>query len=63
MANISGPQPEIKYCPICKSDVVNVPRNKMKSRAHVRKDGTVAEHTHTYHCNSCNNRFEINQDR
>jgi uncharacterized protein with PIN domain len=63
MANIPGPQPDIKYCPVCKSDLVNVPRNKMKSRGHVRKDGTVSEYTHTYQCDKCNNRFEINQDR
>ncbi|AUG56849.1 hypothetical protein [Acetivibrio saccincola] len=54
MANISGPQPEIKYCPICKGDLQNVPRDKMKT-----KKGP--EHTHTYDCLKCSNRFEINQ--
>ena len=63
MANIPRPQPNIKYCPVCKSEVVNVPRNKMKSRGYVRKDGAFSEDTHTYHCAKCNNRFEINQDR
>lgn len=63
MANKPGPQPGIKYCPVCKSDLVNVSRSKMKSRGYVRKDGTVSEHTHTYDCGKCNNRFEINQDR
>ena len=63
MANISGTQPDIKYCPVCKADVVNVPKDKMKSRGYVRKDGSVSEHTHTYECAVCNNRFEINQDR
>ena len=63
MANLSGPQPEIKYCPICKSDLKNVPRSKMKSKGYVRRDGSVAEHTHTYDCLICSNRFEINQDR
>jgi uncharacterized protein with PIN domain len=63
MANIAGPQPDIKYCPICKSDLENVHRSKMKSRGYVRRDGTVSEHTHTYDCTNCRNRFEINQDR
>ena len=63
MANLPGPQHDIKYCPICKSNLDNVPRNKMKSKGHVRKDGTVAKHTHTYDCVTCKNRFEINQDR
>jgi len=63
MANIEGPQPDIKYCPACGKAIFNVPRQAMKSRGHVRKDGTVAEHTHTYECLSCHRRFEINQDR
>ena len=63
MANLSGPQPEIKYCPTCKSDLINVPRSNMKSKGYVRRDGSVAEHTHTYDCLICSNRFEINQDR
>lgn len=63
MANLPGPQPDIKYCPVCKSEVINVPRIKMKSRGYVRKDGTVSEHTHTYYCVKCKNTFEINQAR
>lgn len=63
MANVSGPQPDIKYCPVCKSDLINVPRNRMKSIGYVRKDGTVSKHIHTYGCVKCKNRFEINQDR
>jgi len=63
MANLPGPQPDIKYCPVCKSALVNVPRREMKSRGYLRKDGSVSEHTHTYDCLKCNNRFEINQDR
>ena len=63
MANLPGPQPDIKFCPVCKSNLRNVPRSKMKSRGYVRKDGTVSEDTHTYECTSCKNRFEINQDR
>ncbi len=63
MANKTGPQPDIKYCPICKGDLLNIPRDKMKSKGYVRKDGTVSEHTHTYDCLKCNSRFEINQDR
>ncbi len=45
MANLSGPQPDIKYCPVCKSDLKNVPRNEMRSRGYVRKDGSVSEPT------------------
>ncbi|MBL7132126.1 MAG: hypothetical protein ISS45_12130 [Candidatus Omnitrophica bacterium] len=63
MANVSGSQPKIKYCPICKGNLRNVPREKMKSRGHRRRDGSVAAHTHTYECLGCLNRFEINQDR
>jgi uncharacterized protein with PIN domain len=63
MANLPGPQPDIKYCPICKADVRNVLRSEMKSKGYVRKDGTVSEDTHTYECLDCKNRFEINQDR
>lgn len=63
MANIPGPQPDIKYCPICKMNMRNVPRSQMRSKGYVRKDGSVSEHTHTYECLECKNRFEINQDR
>jgi len=47
MANKTGPQPDIRYCPICNSDLLNIPRDKMKSKGFTRKDGTVSEHTHT----------------
>jgi uncharacterized protein with PIN domain len=63
MANIPGPQPDIKFCPVCKSVLENVPRKKMISEGHVRKDGTVSEHTHIYYCGGCKNQFEINQHR
>ncbi len=63
MANKPGPQPDIKFCPVCKENLVNVPRNKMKSKGYLRKDGSVSEHTHTYDCHKCGNRFEINQAR
>jgi uncharacterized protein with PIN domain len=63
MANVTGPQLEIKYCPRCKSDLKNVPRGEMKSGGYKRKDGTIAKHTHTYDCISCGHRFEINQAR
>ena len=63
MANITGPQLDIKFCPVCKLDLENVPREKMISPGYRRKDGTVSEHTHTYYCKSCENRFEINQHR
>jgi hypothetical protein len=63
MANIPGPQPDIQYCPVCKSALVNIPRDKMISRGYKRKDGTVSDYTHSYFCNNCKNRFEINQQR
>lgn len=63
MANRSGPQPDVKFCPVCKGDLRNVSRSDMKSRGYRRADGKVAEETHTYECKSCSSRFEINQDR
>lgn len=63
MANLSGPQPKIKYCPICRGNLKNVPREKMKSKGYMRKDGSVAPYTHTYDCKICSTRFEINQDQ
>jgi len=63
MTNLSGPQPDIKYCPVCKTDLKNVHRNKMKSKGYVKSNGTVSPDTHTYDCPNCNNRFEINQQR
>ncbi len=65
MANRSGPQPEVLYCPTCKGKLRNVPRNEMASAGYQRADGTVAEDTHTYECvvDGCNRRFEINQAR
>lgn len=63
MANIPGPQPDILFCPVCKNLLRNVPRHEMRSKAYTRRDGSVSEHTHTYECHSCNNRFEINQAR
>jgi len=35
----------------------------MRSKGYTRKDGTVAQNTHTYVCLACNERFEINQDQ
>lgn len=63
MANKTGPQPEVRFCPRCKGELRNVPRNEMKSEGYVRKDGTVAKDTHTYECLGCGTRFEINQDQ
>ena len=63
MANLPGPQPDIKHCPVCKAGLRNVPRSEMKSKGYQRRDDTVSKHTHTYDCASCGNRFEINQDR
>jgi uncharacterized protein with PIN domain len=62
MANKSGPQADIKHCPICKADLKNVPRGEMKSRV-VGRDGSVPKYTHTYDCKGCSTRFEINQHR
>ena len=45
MSNKPGPQPKIKHCPACKSELKNVPRKQMKSRYH-RRDGTIAAYTH-----------------
>jgi thioredoxin reductase len=36
---------------------------KMKSKRYKRRDGTLAQDTHTYECKECNRRFEINQSR
>ena len=63
MANRTGMQPDVKFCPKCKGDLRNIPRSEMKSQGYVRKDGTVSEHTHTYECFECGTRYEINQDR
>lgn len=63
MANLSGEQPDVQYCPKCKEKLRNIPRSEMRSRGYIRKDGTVAEETHTYECTVCKCRFEINQDR
>ena len=63
MANISGPQPDIKHCPACKGNLKNVPRNEMTSQGYIRKSGTVSPHTHTYICLQCGIKFEINQQR
>jgi uncharacterized protein with PIN domain len=63
MANLRGPQPDVKYCPFCKATLRNVARHEMKSPGHVDADGTVSEYTHTYQGIACENRFEINHDR
>jgi uncharacterized protein with PIN domain len=63
MANVPGPQPDVKFCPRCAKPLRNVPRSEMKTRAYRRRDGSVAPDTHTYECLECKTRFEINQDR
>ena len=65
MANVSGEQLQILYCPVCKAALGNVPREKMVSSGYVsRKTGFVAAETHTYQCNDDPaHRFEINQAR
>jgi len=61
MANVTGPQPDVKYCPRCRGDLKNVPRSQVKG--YKRKDGTISPYTHTYQCVGCSHRFEINQAR
>src|SRR5260370_62370 len=61
MANIPGPQPDVKFCPSCKAEIRNVPRSQMRSPGYKRSSGIVSPHTHTYHCPECHKRFEINQ--
>ncbi len=65
MANVSGPQHEIKHCPICAGELKVVDREDMVSSGYVsRKTGLVADHTHTYKCEKdSNHKFEINQAR
>jgi len=63
MANISGFQPDVQYCPACKERLENVPRSDMTSPGYKRKDGTVSPDTHTYRCMKCGRKFEINQNR
>jgi len=62
MANISGPQPDVKYCPACKENLRNVPRSEMKTRV-LNREGIVPPSTHTYICSQCGKKFEVNQDR
>ncbi|HZW96084.1 MAG TPA: DinB family protein [Candidatus Eremiobacteraceae bacterium] len=45
--NLSGPQPDVLFCPRCKSDLRNVARDEMRSKGYKRKDGTVfTRHAH-----------------
>jgi uncharacterized protein with PIN domain len=62
MANISGPQRDVRYCPACRAGLINVPRDKMKTRV-VNRSGDVPLSTHTYVCSQCKKKFEINEDR
>ncbi len=65
MIGVSGPQPDVQYCPKCGQPLRNVPRTEMKSRGYVRRDGTVSPYTRTYECLSalCGERFQISQYR
>ncbi len=63
MANVSGPQPDVKFCPICKAEMRNIARSEMASPGYKRRDGSAAPDTHTYECLECKTRFEINQRR
>lgn len=64
MANISGPQSDVQFCPKCGGKLRNVPRNEMRSRV-ANRANAVPKHTHTYECSAdgCKTRFEINQHR
>nr|WP_288824092.1 hypothetical protein [uncultured Clostridium sp.] len=58
MANITGHQPDIKFCPACGSNHLrNIPRAEMKTNNKGDKP------THTYECLDCKKGFEINQHR
>ena len=57
MANISGIQEDVQYCPKCKGNLRNIPRSEMKSNKDSDKP------THKYECLACGTQFEINQDR
>jgi len=63
MANLTGTQPDVKFCPRCQSELRNIPRDEMPSKGYKRKDGTVSPDTHTYECRNCKHRFEINQEQ
>jgi len=63
MANLPGPQPDVQFCPACGDSLQNVPREEMRSKGYIRRDGSVANDTHTYECTSCTKRFEINQEQ
>jgi len=63
MANLTGPQPDVQFCPRCKGELRNLARSEMRSKGHKRSDGTVAPDTHTYECRNCKHRFEINQEQ
>ncbi len=63
MANVSGPQPDVKFCPACKGDLRNLVRSEMRSKGYKRSDGTVSPDTHSYECRTCKHRFEINQEQ
>jgi len=59
MANLSGPQTRREVLSRCKGDLSNIPRQSMKSRGYIRRDGTVSEDTHTYECSRCGIRFGL----
>lgn len=62
MANVSGPQPDVQFCPYCRESMLNVPRHKMKTSVKNMSD-EVPHHTHTYNCLKCGRTYEINQHR
>lgn len=57
MANITGVQEEVQYCPKCRGHLRNIPRSEMKTNRNNDKP------THKYQCLECGTSFEINQDR
>lgn len=45
----SGPQPVVRYCPVCKGDIYSVASNNQD-----------AENSHKYKCATCDRITEIN---
>ena len=58
----SKPRPKIKFCPSCKGDLINVPKDEMKSSRDTETDRTASLNIHIYACHICDLRFEVNQD-
>ena len=46
MANGPGPKQDIKFCPVCKASLRNVPRSEMKSRGYKKRRHGIEAHAH-----------------